>query len=80
VELLLEKGADPNISNDIYNTPIFYAIRNRNLDVIKLLIKHGANLDIKGYDNVRPIQGDEKVTPLDLARRAKIDLKLLSPG
>ncbi len=42
--LLLEHGGDPNIPNQAGETPIFLA---RGSDMIGLLVKHGARLDLK---------------------------------
>ncbi len=47
VKLLLEKGADPNIKNEIGQTAFHLACLEENLDVVKLLLKNGADLEIE---------------------------------
>ncbi len=42
--LLLDAGADPNITDGDGWTPIFYAADNNNIAVIKLLLSRGANV------------------------------------
>lgn len=44
-KLLLEKGANPNIENDDGWTPLFRAVNSNKLDVVKLLLEHGANIN-----------------------------------
>jgi ankyrin repeat protein len=48
-ELLLQHGADPNLKLNIF-TPIRSSIINDALDFFKLLLKHGAKIDISGVD------------------------------
>ncbi len=49
LELLLKKGADPNISAKTGSYPLNNAVFNKNLKGIIILIKYGANTNIKGY-------------------------------
>jgi ankyrin repeat protein len=50
VELLLEKGANPNIkTRGTY--PLFYAIENGNISILNLLVKFGVDLNVKEKDN-----------------------------
>ncbi len=50
ITLLVEKyGMDVNIEDKEQATPIFYACRQGNLDVIKYLDKKGANLEHKEF-------------------------------
>ena len=48
-ELMLEAGADPNIQDRVGKTPLFLCINSANLDDISLLLKHGADPDVKEY-------------------------------
>jgi ankyrin repeat protein len=41
VRLLVEHGADPNLHDDCYATPLFWAVHH-DLDMVKYLIEHGA--------------------------------------
>jgi hypothetical protein len=48
VELLLERGANPNIKGrwvreKIKSTPLMWAVKVGNIQLVKLLLKHGAN-------------------------------------
>jgi ankyrin repeat protein len=49
VELLCSAGAQPNSRNDIGMTPVMVAAKFGRLDIVKLLVKYGALLDV--YDN-----------------------------
>lgn len=44
---LLEQGILANVVNNFKETPMFFAVRNNDLDMIYLLIQNGALLDIK---------------------------------
>jgi ankyrin repeat protein len=43
INLLLEKGADPSIKNNDGNNALYYAIQNKNKDIINILSKFGTN-------------------------------------
>jgi len=43
--LLQNLNADPNGCNLCLSTPLYFAIRNKSVDAMKLLISHGADLD-----------------------------------
>ncbi|XP_039617335.1 ankyrin repeat, SAM and basic leucine zipper domain-containing protein 1 [Polypterus senegalus] len=45
VELLLLRNADPNVSNNALMTPLMFASRDGYIQVITLLVSHGAELD-----------------------------------
>ena len=45
-ELLLQYGADPNVFNRCGMTPLMKACRESRAEVVKLLIAHGADLDM----------------------------------
>ena len=49
---LLEKGAIPNLSNEFTDLPPLSAAAGKGcLEVVKLLVEHGANVNYKGRDN-----------------------------
>jgi ankyrin repeat protein len=49
-QFFIDSGADVNWQNKFGNTPLYYAIRNQQIDVINFLIKNNANLDIKNNE------------------------------
>lgn len=53
-QLLLNLGADPNISNIFKNTPLHYAISHKNYDNTNLLIQHGADELIANDEGLQP--------------------------
>ena len=56
VEILLSKGADPNIKNFFGNTALHIAYKNDNAFIINLLIEYGANDKIKNNKCLLPWQ------------------------
>ena len=56
-ELLLKCGADPNIKNNLHETPLFRAVNGINnasphcKKIVKLLLNHGGNVEIKDLNN-----------------------------
>jgi hypothetical protein len=68
-ELLLEHGANPNLrkaKNQFGQTngwtPLFFAVHNKRSDLVAILLKHGAEV------NIRDVQGK---SPLDCAKEVK---------
>jgi len=57
-EYLLQSGASPNaISNNrSASSPLFLAIEGGDLEVIHLLVQHGANVDLADENGVTPLQ------------------------
>lgn len=52
VELLLKQGASPSrLGYQSQRTPLFYAIRDQNIELINLLFKYGAEIAIYTTDN-----------------------------
>lgn len=56
VEILLSKGADPNIKNHFGNTALHMAYKNDNAFIINLLIEYGANDKLKNNKCLLPWQ------------------------
>jgi len=56
VEILLLKGADPNIQNKFGNTALHLAYKNDNVFIINLLIEHGADTKLKNCNRILPWQ------------------------
>lgn len=53
-ELLLQNGLDPNIKRRGGNTALYMAARNGDLPCVRLLLKHGAAVDVGNDENVLP--------------------------
>jgi ankyrin repeat protein len=62
VQLLLERGADPNIRNDNGKTALWLALQvgchdpKKGLPVIKLLLEAGADVNIRDNEGQTPLQ------------------------
>ena len=56
IELLLLKGADPNIQNKFGNSALHLAYNNDNVFIINLLIEHGADTKLKNCNRILPWQ------------------------
>ena len=69
VQLLLEKGADPNLANKLGVTPIFLSISKQHTDITKLLIAYKADLTIKTKEGVGL---EDIVLPTDRATKKLI--------
>jgi ankyrin repeat protein len=54
--LLLNHGADPNLSNGRYEYPLIYAIEVRSPDMVKLLLQNSARIDIKSKSGNTPLE------------------------
>ena len=56
--LLMEKGADPNVSTDDFRTPLVSAISQRNESMIRQLMEAGGDVNVDGgYPLVIACQG-----------------------
>ena len=69
VRLLLEYGADPNISDDDHTTPLHQASSHGLLEAARLLLSHGAKVDEKDKRGRTPLQaaasnGHDEMTKL----------------
>lgn len=57
IQLLSDHDADPNMSDNDGDTPLFYAVRNRHIDIIRYLIsKEGCNINAKNTWEETPLQ------------------------
>ena len=57
-QVLLSMGADPNVQNKHGKTALFdAAVIARNAEMVRLLIKNGADVNLKNYKGVSPLLG-----------------------
>ncbi len=65
VKLLLEYGADPNLTTQSEENPsrsaLAVAIRNGRLEVVQALVDYGANIDARGPDGLVPVELAQKL-------------------
>ncbi|MFA6800484.1 MAG: ankyrin repeat domain-containing protein [Acholeplasmataceae bacterium] len=66
IEKLLLEGLDPNALNDLFETPLFNAVRFGTLDTVKLLLNYDAYLDIKNRRYETPIDNAMIFNKLDI--------------
>ena len=55
VKLLLDHGADANVSDSYGRTPIFYAASAKDLEIIGLLVDKGADVNAKAESDQTPL-------------------------
>jgi len=56
VQILLQNGADLNLSNDDHCTPLSWAAMfATNPEVVRVLLRHGANVHARGVDGAVPL-------------------------
>ena len=55
VELLLDKGADVNISDCHGDTPLIHALDNGSYECVKLLLDKGADVNVRNNDGNTPL-------------------------
>lgn len=50
-KVCLENGENPNCNFYTHYTPLHYAVENNNLELVKLLVEHGADINTKIVKN-----------------------------
>lgn len=69
-QFLLEAGAKPNIpSFDKKTCPIHNAVRNKNTELVGLLLRHGARVDVIDADGKLPLDYANETNQRDVARQ-----------
>ena len=53
-EMLLDLGADPNAANVRKNTALHLACQQGHMDVVRCLVRHGANMHTKNWQGLAP--------------------------
>ncbi|XP_065565796.1 putative ankyrin repeat protein RF_0381 [Artemia franciscana] len=72
-ELLIDSGAKLDAMNANKDTPLLIAIRNNNLELVKLLLKRGANPNCGEYLHLNVKKGSADVCNLLIKSGAEID-------
>jgi ankyrin repeat protein len=83
VELFLDYDADVNIMITLHRrnpggSALFFAIQNKNIPIIKMLLDHGADPNAINYNRVTPFMlatesGDQKI--IELIEKARYKKK-----
>jgi hypothetical protein len=55
ISFLLKKGANPNQSDKYGFSALHFASKESDINVLKLLVKHGGNLNLRSHRNILPI-------------------------
>lgn len=74
-EFLLKQGADPNIKNNLGETPLHQAAENSQAKLVKLLLKYKADPNTQQNDGNTPLhqssyKGDESIVSMLLKNKA----------
>lgn len=69
VQILLEHGADPNISGTYGNTPLHLATKLGHREMVRILLRHGAKTDLDNADGFNAlccaiIKGKKKIAEI----------------
>jgi ankyrin repeat protein len=57
VRLLLDRGANVNLTAEIGMTPLHWAVRNENLEAVRLLVDKGADFNLKNQEGWTAFSG-----------------------
>ena len=68
VKILLEHNADINLSDHRKETPLMYAVEERNRDIVELLLKYKPDLTLKNESSkTASLKNESSKTALDIA-------------
>jgi ankyrin repeat protein len=85
-ELLLVNGADPNVNTTNWDTPLVMAVRKKDIGFVRLLLRHGADVDQISVYPYSPwtgvtalqracCQGDSQIVSVLLDHGADVNIK-----
>ena len=66
--LLLSSGADPNLADDFDNYPLLEAVKANCMNIVCLLISHGANVNCQLYCGTSPLHQAASEGMLDMVK------------
>lgn len=75
---LLDKGADPNIQTEKGATPLYLAVMNKSVSMVKLLLDRGADVNIKSKNGTAAIHSAVHSAPNNPESSNMIELLLNS--
>lgn len=76
---LLDRGLDPDTSDDFGNTPLLQACGRDALGAVRLLLERGARADVRNHVNDEAVQAARSTTCLRLlAERRSVDLNRIN--
>ncbi|CAB0042407.1 unnamed protein product [Trichogramma brassicae] len=55
VQILLEYGTNPNLTNELGKTPLHYAVGSQNRNIVRVLLENGANPNVVDEDGLTPL-------------------------
>jgi ankyrin repeat protein len=55
VRSLLQRGADPTVTNSQNDTPLHWALQRGHVNIARLLLEHGADLHAENYSHKTPL-------------------------
>lgn len=67
VKILLNSGADIESKTRLHQTPLWFAVRKRNIDVAILLINNGADFSASAFLSGKSVRTEGRKTPLRVA-------------
>lgn len=67
VNLLLERKADVNLTDDWHNTALHYAVLGNNINIVKTLLKKGADINMQNKSNETPMYWAKHLKHDDIA-------------
>lgn len=56
IRILVSRGADVNLADNLGNTPLIKATQFEQIDVVKRLLEHGADRNVRGYLGKTPLE------------------------
>ena len=79
VQLLLDEGADVNLTSENGQTPLFAAIRRNEERIVKLLLEKGADVNLTSHNRPTPLyvavrRRQERIVELLLDKGADVNL------